>query len=609
MKITRSFKETRYCCLSAAIAIAGVAGGLTAVGRAQGPASATPDKPNIIFILADDFSMNLMAPMSASEYGGLKGLMDEGTTFANFYVGDSLCCPSRTTIFTGKYPHNSGVFTNTWAPEKGQTDGGFGAFMNNDDQAHTFPLALHGATPAYKTAMLGKYLNGYLPWDNATFQDKRYNVPSVLKNEWGWDEWYVAGNGYPEFTYDLFQNPPGVVQHYGIDAGDYLTDVVSGLAQDFIKRTSEPFFVEIATFAPHSPYRPAYRDEAAFPGLKIPRTEAYDARPDANAPDWMKDVPALAQPEKDAMDDEYRLRAQCTLAIDKMISDIRATLKALGKDRNTYIFFSADNGYHMGEYSFLPGKMTPFDTDIRVPLVVVGPGVPHQTVNQITQTVDLAPTFTELGGNAAPTTPDGHSLVALLHGQTPPNWREVALVEHHGPPDDPADPDVETHEKASGDARPPNYEAVRSATYLYVEYSNVAPITSVTATSTDATFEVQNSFLAVGMQVSISGLGMPQFNLSNQVVVAATDTQFTIHGSFTPTSKTATAGTVAGGKDGVSEYGYYDLDPASEGYDPFELRNIFAGLPASAKAALHDTVTRNKTCGQAKQPGCWVVQQ
>ncbi|HTD21281.1 MAG TPA: sulfatase [Terriglobales bacterium] len=574
--------------------------------RAQGP-MVTPARPNIVFILTDDFSMNLVQEMTQSKYHGLQDMMNEGTTFSNFFVSDSLCCPSRSSIFTGKFPHNTGVFTNTWAPAKGQTDGGFGAFMKNDDQKHTFALALHQAKPAYTTAMLGKYLNGYLPWDT-----EPYNKPNILKNGWGWDEWYVAGNGYPEFTYDLFQvpipDPAGSVQHYGIDPENYMTDVLSGLAQDFIKRAKGPFFIEIATFAPHAPYRPAYRDETAFPGLQVPRTPTYDARPDAQAPDWMKDIPPLAQPEKDAMDDQFRLRAQCTLSIDKMISDIRATLRALGKDKNTYIFFSADNGYHMGDYSFLPGKMTPFDLDIRVPLVVTGPGVSHQTLSEITQTVDLAPTFTELGGNTAPTEPDGHSLVPLLHGKNPA-WRQMALIEHHGPPDDASDPDNEKHEKSSGDANPPNYEALRSDTYMYVEYSNETRITSVSSTSTDATFMVKNNFIVVGTQVSIAGVSIPQFNLDNQVVTAATPTQFTIHGSFSPTASTATTGTVTAGKNGVSEYGYYNLDSGSTGYDPNELKNVFNSLPPATKTTLHDAVVTNTTCGETGKPTCWQAQQ
>jgi len=419
-------------------------------------------KPNIIFILADDFAMNLMPSMLQSPSHGLESMLNEGTTFANYFVSNSLCCPSRSTIFTGKFPHNTGVFTNTYDPQKGEIDGGFGAFNQNDNQLHTFALALHQG--GYHTAMLGKYLNGYLPWET-----EPYNSAQAWK-QWGWDEWDVAGNGYPEFIYDLNQN--GTVVHYGINPQDYLTDVVSQRVQDIIKTAQRPFFIEIATFAPHSPYRPAYRDETAYPNAAVPRTPAYDARPDATAPDWMKDVPALTQPEKDAMDDEFRLRAQSVRAIDQMIRDIRTTLHALGEDTNTYIFFSADNGYHMGDYSFLPGKMTPFDTDIQVPLVVVGPGVPTQTVHAIAQNIDLCPTFTELGGHPAPTEPDGHSLVPFLHGQTPPVWRQMALIEHHGPPDDPADPDNEQHEKTSGDAHPPDYEALRTAQYLYVEYSN-----------------------------------------------------------------------------------------------------------------------------------------
>jgi arylsulfatase A-like enzyme len=421
-------------------------------------AHAANKKPNIIFILADDFSMNLIEYMVKAPSGGLKRMMDEGATFNNFFVANSLCCPSRSTIFTGQYAHNTGVFTNTWAPKQGHSDGGFGAFMHNQDQKRTFALALHGAPTPYKTAMLGKYLNGYDPFSTTPFKI------------WGWDGWFVAGNGYPNFIYDLNQN--NSVQHYGINADDYLTDKVSKLAQQFIKDnyTSGPFFVEIATFAPHEPYRPAYRDEAEYPGAKVPRTPRYNAI-GTKAPDWMKDKPPLSQPEMDAMDDQFRLRAQSVRAIDKLIADVRALVHSLGEDNNTYIVFSADNGYHMGDHCWLPGKMTPFDTDINVPLVIVGPGITKKTVKEIVQNVDLAPTFADLAGSTVALTPDGHSLVPLLKG-TVAGWRKVALVEHHGPPDDPSDPDHEHNERVSGGANPPDYAALRSADYMYVEYMN-----------------------------------------------------------------------------------------------------------------------------------------
>ncbi|HEX4348017.1 MAG TPA: sulfatase-like hydrolase/transferase, partial [Vicinamibacterales bacterium] len=163
----------------------------------------------------------------------------------------------------------------------------------------------------------------------------------------------------------------------------------------------------------------------------------------------------------------FRMRAQAVQAADKMIGDLQAELVASGHDKDTYIFFASDNGYHMGERSQLPGKMTAFDTDIHVPLVVTGPGVPAGIkIDQIAQNIDLCPTFAELAQAAPPATINGHSLVQLLHGQTVADWRNVALIEHHDPKFDPADPDQDSGVVVN----PPTYEAIRTATRVYVEY-------------------------------------------------------------------------------------------------------------------------------------------
>ena len=143
------------------------------------------NRPNIVFILADDFSMNLVDYMKKAPTLGLKRMVDEGATFTNYFVSNSLCCPSRSTIFTGKYPHNTCVFTNTWNPAKGLVDGAFEAFQAYHNEQHTFAIALHKG--GYKTAMMGKYLNDYLPWKPS---------PTPYQS-WGWDEWDVAGDGYP----------------------------------------------------------------------------------------------------------------------------------------------------------------------------------------------------------------------------------------------------------------------------------------------------------------------------------------------------------------------------------------------------------------------------
>src|SRR5262249_6461713 len=156
-------------------------------------------------------------------------------TFDNYFVTDSLCCPSRTSIFTGMFPHDSGVFTN------GGSDGGYGTFLAKGDDGKTFADRLSAAA-GYRTALMGKYLNRY--------------SPSVLKLPKGWTSWAGAGNGYPEFNYDLNQN--GTLHHYGTAPSDYLTDVIATLGQTFVGQApSKPFFLELATFAPHAPYIPA----------------------------------------------------------------------------------------------------------------------------------------------------------------------------------------------------------------------------------------------------------------------------------------------------------------------------------------------------------------
>ena len=394
--------------------------------------------PNIVFILTDDLAWNLVQYMPH-----VLKMQKEGVTFVNYFVTDSLCCPSRSSIFTGRYPHDTGVFRNTG------NDGGYLVFRNRGHENATFANALSAA--GYRTAMLGKYLNGYLP--------PKHGVPP------GWTSWSVAGAAYREFDYDV--NQDGRVVHYGSKPADYLTDVLSGLAVGFIKRSaSAPFVIEIATFAPHAPYTPAPRDADAFPGLRAPRTPAFDAAPDAKAPKWLVKHRALSDTDMANIDRDFRKRAQSVLAIDAMIGELQAAVTAIGAGKNTYFIFNSDNGYHMGEHRLMPGKMTAYDTDIHVPLIVTGPGVPAGvTLDEMVENVDLYPTFTEITGATAAANVDGRSLVPLLHGQKMANWRTVALVEHHGPVKDPTDPDM----PAPRSGNQTTYEAIRSATYVYVE--------------------------------------------------------------------------------------------------------------------------------------------
>ncbi|GAB3934342.1 hypothetical protein GCM10027614_07180 [Micromonospora vulcania] len=156
-------------------------------------------------------------------------------------------------------------------------------------------------------------------------------------------------------------------------------------------------------------------------------------------------------------------------AVDRLIGNLRAQLTASGVADNTYVVFSSDNGFHMGEYRLTGGKQTAFDTDVRVPLVVAGPGaVPGLRRDEIVQNVDLAPTFQRIGAAEVAVDVDGRSLLGLTRGDPASNWRTGALIEHHGPNQAADDPDAQDRRNGS----PTTYEALRTATYTYVEYSN-----------------------------------------------------------------------------------------------------------------------------------------
>ena len=410
--------------------------------------AAAAQRPNIVFVLTDDLSSNLLRYMPH-----VQQLAQQGETFSNYFVTDSLCCPSRSSILTGKLPHDTGVYSNTGP------NGGFNAFYSRGEESDTFATRLQAA--GYHTAMMGKYLNGYKP--GATLGGAGPYVPP------GWDEWDVAGDGYPEFGYSLNEN--GSVVPHGYAASDYLTDVLAQRGTSFVDRSAasgQPFMLELATFAPHSPYTPPPRYAHSFRGLRAPRTPAFDAQ-NANAPAWLRGFPALTRSQTHMIDHDFRQRVRSVQAVDDMVGQIESELAADGVAQNTYFVFSSDNGLHMGEHRLRPGKLTAFDTDIRVPLIVAGPGVPAgATADQMTENIDLAPTFEELGGATAPAGVDGHSLVPLLQGSAPGGWRNAVLIEHRHPDPSTQDPDLALPHSGN----PTSYEAIRTPNALYVEYAD-----------------------------------------------------------------------------------------------------------------------------------------
>ncbi|HXO21128.1 MAG TPA: sulfatase-like hydrolase/transferase [Thermoanaerobaculia bacterium] len=381
---------------------------LTGPGAAPG---AAPPRPNLVLVLTDDMDLDLHALDYMPKVHAL--LAAKGTTFASYFVPISLCCPSRTTILTGQYSHNHHVYTN-FPP-----DGGFETFQALELDRATIGTALERA--GYRTVLMGKYLNGYPKGG-----ERNYVPP-------GWSEWYVPtdNDAYSGYRYEMNEN--GKLVAYGKAPEDYMTDVLAAKANDFVGRAAaagQPFFVYLATYAPHTPATPAPRHQALFPNLKAPRTPSFNQQDVRGEPAQYRAVAPLGAGDIGAIDAFYRRRIQSLQAVDELVAGLVQKLAATGQLDHTYIVFTSDNGLHMGQHRFLPGKYTAYEEDIHVPLIVRGPGVPAgRTVDDLALSVDLAPTFAELAGTTLPGDPDGRSLVPLLTGAAPADWRQAILVE------------------------------------------------------------------------------------------------------------------------------------------------------------------------------------
>ena len=387
------------------------------------------DRPNMIFVLADDLDY-----ASAQKMPNLRSLLAQGgTSFENAFVSQSLCCPSRATILTGLYAHNSGIKGNK------PPDGGFEKFRDEGLEEDTIAARLQEG--GYRTAFFGKYLNGY------GVDDPGYVPP-------GWEEWYGKLKEQKLYDYDLNEN--GEVVSYGSEEEDFFTDVLSEKATNFVERSApadQPFFAYVAPTAPHGPATPAERHEGAFADEEAPRPPSFDEEDVSDKPSWRQGTERLSDEEISEIDDYHRQRLESMLAVDEMVGALVKELEAAGELENTYIFFTSDNGWFSGEHRIHSGKDRAYEESAQVPLFVRGPGIaPGTEVEELALNTDFAPTFAGLAGVKFSNV-DGRSLLPLMRG-APPSWRSSVLLEGFVGKEDRV------------------YTAVRTERYKYVEYSN-----------------------------------------------------------------------------------------------------------------------------------------
>jgi N-acetylglucosamine-6-sulfatase len=352
-------------------------------------------------------------------------IVDPGVRFSQAFVVNPECCPSRASFLTGKYSHGTNIYRNR---------GPFGGFGSFDDSS---TLATWLDEVGYRTALVGKYMNGY--------RDGSYLPP-------GWDKWTAftsqRGNGN-YYNYSLTRN--GAISTYGSAVTDYSTDVLAADASAFIRATPDttPLFLLFTPNAPHAPATPAERHRASFAELDKWNPPSY------NEAD-VSDKPAYIQSSSPIGTQEFRRNQYRTLlAVDDAVERIVGTLRDTGRLQNTMLVFASDNGFLWSEHRW-KGKAVPYEESIRIPFAIrYDPGVtaPH-TNGKLVNNLDFAPTVAKLAGAASPGG-GGRDLMPLVNGQAP-KWRTDFLIEHmEDLPETPV----------------PTYCAVRDVRYTFVAYA------------------------------------------------------------------------------------------------------------------------------------------
>jgi len=310
----------------------------------------------------------------------------------------------------------------------------------------TFAKSVSAA--GYATGYFGKYLN------EGGMQEICGPATDQLKVPEGWREFLGAcpDTCYTDCNYNLNGASTWFTNASFERGSNYGTSVIGNASLDFATRAMAanwPFMLVVASHAPHGPATPAewYKDLYSTPDVIAPRTPSFGRScPDKH---WIVATqPKLTQDYiHSKLDDFYKNRMRSLRSVDDIVTALYGAVEAAGQLDRTYFIFTSDHGLHMGQFCLGPCKRQPYDTDLRVPMLLVGPGVKPGAVTQVSGLVDLAPTILELT-NSEPLDMDGRSLTPLLR-EASPEWRDTYLIEYAATSGVPAAKDVAKHLKDS----------------------------------------------------------------------------------------------------------------------------------------------------------------
>jgi arylsulfatase A-like enzyme len=372
-------------------------------------------RPNIVFIMTDDHAAHAISAYGSkvNKTPNLDRLATEGALFSSVFATNSICTPSRATILTGQYSHLNGV-----------------TMFNRFDSAR-MTVARLLQQGGYHTGMIGKWHLGSDPQ--------------------GFDRWEIFP-GQGEY-YDPVLYTATSEKKY---TGRYATDVVTDLGIAFIegRPKDKPFFLMLHHKAPHRPWQPTHEHGAAFSARTIPEPatlwDDYATRTDAlhenkqriandlTPQDLKQDPPAgltgdaLTRWKYQRYMQDYLATVQ---SVDDSVGRVLEALDKAGLTKNTVVIYTSDQGFFLGDHG-LYDKRFMYEESIRMPFLVRWPAglAPATRVGTMVLNVDFAPTFLDLAGLPPSPAMQGRSIVPILKGRAPADWRTAMYYRYYHDP-------------------------------------------------------------------------------------------------------------------------------------------------------------------------------
>ncbi|HTU16239.1 MAG TPA: sulfatase [Solirubrobacterales bacterium] len=457
-------------------------------------------RPNVVLIQTDDQPIDEFRGVWRDLYNRDRQIMpntmslirNQGIEFANYMTPFPLCAPSRASLLSGQYAQNHGVI------RIGGARGGWDGYRTNRINTENLPVWLQRS--GYRTSHFGKFMNNYGGADD----------PPATVVPPGWDRWVTDATdnstrefygyqqnidgqitprlGFPYYDMTGGKDPLGCPE-LGLDVCNYHTDSMSQQASDEIRASGDqPFYLQIDYHTPHGDSRPpigpepAIRDYDTAIKTPTPKPPGYNEADVSDKPWFLRDQTArLTQNEITQLTLEYRKSIEALQSVDRGVKQIVDTLKETGKLNDTYIIYTSDNGFFLGQHRIHRGKLLPYEPAVRVPFIMRGPGIkPRSTSHEPVANQDIAPTILHLTGATARSKIDGRPMIQFWKNPKKISRRPILLSSYQQatrfiPGDYPNEPPVIIPTKNKGahtsaKAANHNYVGIRVGPYKYVNY-------------------------------------------------------------------------------------------------------------------------------------------